>query len=64
MNRTLYHTKINGVGVVHGWCECVDEQSKPCKIIRDILDIKKHGGFGLGIGGQTPPNKIQNGPDI
>ena len=39
-NRTLYHTKRNGVGIWQGWCDCVGHEAKPCKILRDVLDIK------------------------
>ena len=38
-NRLLYHTKQNGVGTIQGFCECMDEKSHPCRIIRDLLDI-------------------------
>ena len=38
-NRLIYHTKRNGVGFHQGWCECLDEGTAPCKIIRDLLEI-------------------------
>ena len=38
-NRLLYHTKRNGVGIIQGFCECIDEGSHPCKIMKDLLDI-------------------------
>ena len=38
-NKLLYHTKRNGVGIMQGFCECIDEEIHPCKIIVDLLDI-------------------------
>ena len=40
-NRLLHHKKRNGVGIVQGWCECIDEGIHPCKIVLDLLDISK-----------------------
>ena len=39
-NRTIYHTKKSGVGIWQGWCDCVGHEALPCKLIRDVLDIK------------------------
>ena len=39
MNRLLHHTKKNGVGIVQGWCECIDEGLHPCKILIDLLQL-------------------------
>ena len=35
------HTKRNGVGITQGFCECIDHNNHPCKIIRDVLDLTK-----------------------
>ena len=40
-NRLLYHKKKNGVGFHQGRCECLDEGTALCKIIRDLLDINE-----------------------
>ena len=35
------HTERNGVGISQGFCECIDHNNHPCKIIVDILDLSK-----------------------